>query len=341
MKDGGELVLVCPGWSRSRKAARGQAAELAAAVRSRLASRADPAAPTHIATLIWPTVAPQVREISSVTARMLPPAEFVDVAADLSLPQEEQLAALARGTSLTAAAARSLADVLAPLFGAGTSPEALVEAWRAQARAQHGTDDIVGLRALQLLALWRQRERARVLGQEAVGQLLCTLADGAGRIHLVGHSYGCNLLLWALARDEAADVASATLLQPAVGRRCFEGSAEPAVEPLAGALSRVRTPPLVTFSRRDVAMRQLFHWAVPPRLLGQEAAAPADGALGGWGPPVADAVVQMVPESQPYPDAPQGWLAVDATERIAHHADILSPDVQWAIEWTMARGSAA
>jgi hypothetical protein len=119
---------------------------------------------------------------------------------------------------------------------------------------------------LRVFTVWQMKDRAGRVGTRGVGPLLarirsCT-AGGEGsppaRLHLIGHSYGCKVLLSAILASgnfegQGQPIDSLLLLQPAVNHLCFAARL-PAIghaDGYAAVLQRVRQPILSTFSSHD------------------------------------------------------------------------------------------
>lgn len=150
---------------------------------------------------------------------------------------------------------------------------------------------------IRLATVLQMKDRAGVVGAHGVGALLCDLLKtGAARVHLIGHSYGCKVVLSALCFQELPRlVNSVLLLQPAISYLCFAENATGEEEPAKpggyrDALKRVEQPILTTYSPHDVPLTQFFHLAVRrPSDLGDQQIAGAPppsryAALGGFGP---------------------------------------------------------
>ena len=197
--------------------------------------------------------------------------------------------------------------------------------------------------------VWLMKDRAGRVGARGVATLLHDLQVAApnARFHLIGHSYGCKLLLSALtAKVPARPVDSLLLLQAAVNGRCFapnRGDGSPGG--YRPALARVQQPILVTFSDKDTSLRKLFHWIMRrPDDLGEIAIAGGDDeevppspycALGGWGPmnTTNDTTwTDMKHEPDLYDLAgAKDILAVRANSDITSHGDIANAGSYWAL----------
>ncbi|NNJ13053.1 hypothetical protein EKD04_022260 [Chloroflexales bacterium ZM16-3] len=207
----------------------------------------------------------------------------------------------------------------------------------------------------RIATVWRMKDRAGVVGAGGVGRLLRELLDSPAstRVHLIGHSYGCRVMLSALcAEAPPRAVESVLLLQPAISRLCFAAEITGTGRPggYHGALKLVRQPIITTYSNEDWPLHEFFHIAVR-RLddLGELriAGGPPSryAALGGYGPGgVGDNGVQReVPHARGLdynlvPDGPR-ILAVDGTAAqkpdgssvIAGHGDVSSLFTWWML----------
>jgi hypothetical protein len=139
------------------------------------------------------------------------------------------------------------------------------------------------------------KDRAGVVGAHGVGTLLVELLkrNQMVRVHLIGHSYGCKVVLSAVCFPELPrPVTSILLLQPAISYLCFAKDATGTGKPggYRTAFERVQQPILTTFTSQDRELRTLFHLAVRrPFDIGEQNIAgdipPSRyAALGGYGP---------------------------------------------------------
>jgi pimeloyl-ACP methyl ester carboxylesterase len=197
---------------------------------------------------------------------------------------------------------------------------------------------------LKPFTVWQMKDQAGRVGAKGVSALLRgVLAVSQAHIHLLGHSYGCKVVMTALCTlpDGLRKVHSALLLQPAVSQYAF--SAEVPGRPgirggFATALDRVTVPVVSTFSANDTALTKLFHLALRrQRDLGEEPEAAAGGpssryaALGGFGPQASrETVVDILDPGQPYQLSADGHIVgVDGTRTISSHGDISNPSTWW------------
>lgn len=311
-------------------------------------------------------------------------AEFADL---LPSAKREQFYRLAQAEALVGAEATEFATLLGQAIGsfdladedlgvpdgAEPSPAERVAAWagwgaRPEVPGEFGyvTDDVAeptaaGIGdldprgALRAVTVLQMKDRATRVGTAGVAPLLHDLLRAAPdvRVHLVGHSYGCIVVLSALCASSGADAPpeaeSVLLLQPAVSQWCF-------AEDVAGlgypggyreALRRVRKPIFTTFSRADTPLRQLFHLAARrARDLGQPQIAGADlpeapsryAALGGYGPAgLRKDEYEVLPLGTPperyriRPDPVPRVCALNGDRGIGGHGDISNPMTWWAM----------
>ncbi|WP_371501871.1 hypothetical protein OG871_33190 [Kitasatospora sp. NBC_00374] len=296
----------------------------------------------------------------------------------LAPAQAERLRRLAGRDRLDERQAAELAALVAPALAGGDelrpdagppTAEQLIEIWarlpadRGRSRGRTGgfvDEDATappeaagGLGFLDPRKLIRtatvllMKDRAGRVGGHGVALLLRAVLDAAPdvRVHLVGHSYGCKVVLSALCNGPAParPVESVLLLQPAVSGLCFAADVDGAGTPggYRPALARTAQPVVTTFSRHDLPLTTFFHWAVRrPDDLGDIAIAGAPpsryAALGGFGPQGVDGQAVTVDVKDPpdrYGLGPQGprIVAVRADRSIGGHGDVTNPATAWAL----------
>jgi hypothetical protein len=193
----------------------------------------------------------------------------------------------------------------------------------------------------------QMKDRAGTVGAYGVGPLLRDLLtkNSTSRFHLLGHSYGCKVILSALCIQELPrPVHSVLLLQPAISHLCFAEHIAETGKPggYRVALERVGHPILTTFSHHDQPLNRFFHLAVWRQLdLGeQQIAGPLPpskyAALGGYGAGGCDADVKSMkikPINEPYifePGSPKIWN-LDSADAIKGHGDICNSFTYWAL----------
>jgi pimeloyl-ACP methyl ester carboxylesterase len=119
------------------------------------------------------------------------------------------------------------------------------------------------LDAIRVFSFWQMKKRAGTVGANGVRRVLMELQTAAPKaeFHLVGHSFGCKVLLSALAgEDKQPPVNSLVLLQAAISTDAFaekvnvRGKTMPAAYNLVLAQGRVKGPIVATFSDNDSAL---------------------------------------------------------------------------------------
>jgi hypothetical protein len=217
--------------------------------------------------------------------------------------------------------------------------------------------------ALRLFSVYQMKDRAGVVGARGIAALLRDLlaaAPESTRVHAVGHSYGCKVMLSAICSPAPMprQLHSLLLLQPAVSHLCFAEKI-----PKSGksggyreALKRVKAPILTTYSNRDFALNKTFHLALRRASdLGEQdigIAADSDttagkppsdfAALGGYGP--RRSAQRLV---DPIPGAGADYPAFGDTDvligldgslgGITGHGDIATPVTAWALHRLVTR----
>jgi hypothetical protein len=199
---------------------------------------------------------------------------------------------------------------------------------------------------IRLATVLQMKDRAGKVGARGVGSLLAELLTNSAdaRIHLIGHSYGCKVVLSALCFQPLdRRVNSLLLLQPAVSYLCFAEDATGTGQPggYRSALDRVEEPILTTFTPRDWPLSKFFHLAVRRSSdIGEISMAGAPpsryAALGGFGPGGCDAdcrEIRMKDFGDQYAlgaGAPRIY-ALNAAEQISGHGDISNLATWWAL----------
>lgn len=191
------------------------------------------------------------------------------------------------------------------------------------------------------------KDRAGKVGGHGVADLLRGLlaASATSRVHLVGHSYGCKVVLSALANGQAPvrDVESVLLLQPATSALCFARDVEGGRPGgYRVALERTRQPIVTTFSRHDVPLTKLFHLAARRASDLGEAVIAGEApskfaALGGFGPQgvtgeTATVTARSAPDRYDLAARPERRIvAVRADDVIPDHGSVESHATAWAL----------
>lgn len=205
---------------------------------------------------------------------------------------------------------------------------------------------------VRLLTVYQMKDRAGVVGRNGVGPMLADLlAAGDARFHLVGHSYGCKVLLSAICGPQALsrEVDSLLLLQPAVNHLCFAEQVPNSDKPggYRTALERVTQPILSTYSRKDFPLHDTFHLALRRKKdIGElEAAIVGEptsrfSALGGYGPRQAGEKLMIMPNvGDPYDlDSNVEVLGLDGTALIAGHTKVSNEATWWALHEQLRQG---
>lgn len=233
----------------------------------------------------------------------------------------------------------------------------------APGRATVGDPRVAGLldfdprNAVRLFSLYQMKDRAGTVGYNGVAALLrdvLTASAAAGtRLHAVGHSFGCKVVLSAICSPAPLPrpVSSVLLLQPAISYLCFAESVPKTNKPggYRGALNgaRVQAPIFATYSKLDFPLHETFHIALRRRDDTGEMQIAADGvtsageppssfaALGGYGPRGAgQKLIEPLPAlGTPYPaemNAP--IVAFDGSQGIiTGHGDIKNDATAWAL----------
>lgn len=190
------------------------------------------------------------------------------------------------------------------------------------------------------------KDRAGIVGANGVADLIGRLLrETDSKITLFGHSYGCKVVMTALATLSASQhlrrVDGVLLLQPAVSHLCF---AEDLGEGVAGGFARtlalVGRPVLATHSNRDVPLTRLFHLVARRSLDAGElqmAGSPSRfAALGGFGAsgcaPGTSIDVPLPPVGTWPPDPAPAVrvVSLDGSASIGGHGDVNRAETHWA-----------
>ncbi len=200
----------------------------------------------------------------------------------------------------------------------------------------------------RIFTFWQMKKRAGVVGAGGVRRLLeqvMNIAAPSPPIYcLFGHSFGCKLVLSAVAQPGRPPlprpVDAVVLVQPAISAYAFSERVpgKSVSGGYRGALeqARVRGPIVITFTSEDFPL----NWAYPAgsRLAGQTGELEAVSrweAMGAVGARLADpAIVQPVPKMQPsterYDFTPGRVYNVRGTA-IHGHSKIQNAEVAWLI----------
>lgn len=204
---------------------------------------------------------------------------------------------------------------------------------------------------LKPFTVWQMKDRAGKVGAAGVAPLLndlLTSSDASARVHLLGHSYGCKVVMTAACTmpQTARQIESALLLQPAISRYAFAESVPERNVPggFFRARDRVRLPIAMTFSTHDKPLHDMFHLSVRRHDdLGELQYAGEDvpskyAAMGGYGPGATSgaSIIPIRNPGAPYtlPPAPT-VIGVEGSRVIDGHGGILNDEV-WYLSWTLA-----
>jgi hypothetical protein len=316
--------------------------------------------------------------------------EVASIAEELDPARVERFYALVQQDSLSEVEARELAEMMGPIYATEADelvgpqppppPEEILAAWQRAAQLQNPGDtsgefgepaaaggldpaaagllDLLDPRnVVRVATVWQMKDRAGAVGAKGVGPLLQDLlsaTDSGTRVHLIGHSYGCKVVLSALCYPSALPrkVNSVLLFQPAISCLCFaeKATADGRAGGYRTALQCVEQPILTTFTRHDAPLRHFFHLAVRRKEdLGEEqiAGAPPSryAALGGYGPAGAEQdtlEIEMPAAGASYSLGPpqRRIVALKADAIIKGHSDISKEATWWALYYQLSAGGA-
>ena len=315
-----------------------------------------------------------------------------EVAQLLNEDDVEAFYTYAQQDKLSEADARELARILLPVYnqGADTGPNdvprvsgqvtaaQLVELWRKiggrtkpRDTGQQGgrlgsvsaTPQVAGLlesfdprELLRGASVWVMKDRAGTVGAHGVADLLTGLlsASATARVHAIGHSFGCRVLLSAICFPPSLprEVNSLLLLQPAISHLCFASTIATTGQPggYRAALKRVDQPIMLTFSKEDQPLHDFFHLALvrasdvgDTQIAGGDEPPNIYAALGGYGPRGCAAgeceTLPINPVGQAYElgaGAPEIY-ALDGAGVIHGHGDFNQEAIWWALYNQVAR----
>jgi pimeloyl-ACP methyl ester carboxylesterase len=315
-----------------------------------------------------------------------------DVAQLLDEGDVEAFYAYAQQDKLSADDARKLAHILLPVYNLGVdsgpsdvprpagqvTADQLVELWRkiggrakprdtgtrgARLGRVSATPEVAGQlesfdprSLLRGASVWMMKDRAGTVGAHGVADLLTGLlgASATARVHAIGHSFGCRVLLSAICFPPSLPrkVDSLLLLQPAVSHLCFASEIASTGKPggYRAALERVDQPILLTFSNEDQPLHNFFHLALvrasdvgDAQIAGGDEPPNIYAALGGYGPRGVAAgeceTIPINPVGQPYKlgaDAPEIY-ALNGAGVIHGHGDFNQEATWWALYNQVAR----
>lgn len=296
-----------------------------------------------------------------------------DVAVSLPEERRTRFYELAQAERLNKTEALELATMLAAVTSAddeGVSPDApnaqdllaaaasleapepdydavgIVGATTDEPKAAIGLGDILSAldprNIVKPFTVWQMKDRAGRIGAHGVAPLLeALLKQTKARVHLLGHSFGCKVVMTAtsIPASLTRKVESVLLLQPAVSQYAFCPKVPKRNVPggFVKALARVRRPIVATFSANDSALTKMFHLAVRrSEDLGelQYAAGGSPslyGALGGFGPQESgEKIEDILDPTGNYDLSGSGRVVgVNGTRTISGHGDITNPSTWW------------
>lgn len=191
--------------------------------------------------------------------------------------------------------------------------------------------------------VWTMKDRAGVIGARGVRDLLDALLRGTqARIHLLGHSFGCKVVMTATAslpEPLPRKIHSAVLLQPAVSQYAFAPKVPETGLPggFYKTLARIERPVIATFSARDLALNKAFHWALRrAHDLGEQPVPAGESpspyaALGGFGPRESDETIVFIHDpGEAYDFGPGGRIVgIRGTRTIHGHGKISNASTWW------------
>ena len=308
-------------------------------------------------------------------------AELDAISEMLDEKSAKRLYELAQKRSLNAGEARELAQMSATLesnrgpdeVGSDGAPSA--ETTLALWEWQYGDDAVGGFSAvtnrvrtagvgevfskldprelIRVMTVAVMKDRAAVVGKNGVSGLLDILLKPGtkGRVHLVGHSYGAQVVLAATCSSAVWNnrkITSMLLLQPAVSHLCFSDSI-PEINKPGGyrvAMDRVESPILATYSEHDVPLSHAFHIGLRrEKDLGEQRLSAVGSppskyaALGGYGPRGQGcATAKLLAPGVAYNFDPAVKVyGLDGSEFIPGHGDISKPATWWALQSLVSR----
>lgn len=196
--------------------------------------------------------------------------------------------------------------------------------------------------------VYQMKDRAGTVGATGVKKLIEDMYDCfSGRLHLIGHSYGCKLLLSALKfakLPEKRKADSMLLLQAAISHLSFADEVPGTGKPggYRSVLDRVEKPIFATYSRKDFPLHNLFHVGVrrdadlgEVRTAAETKEPPSQyAAMGGYGPRHCG---EYLMDIQPWPttyelDPKIRIYGLDGgADKINGHGDITNPYTWWAL----------
>lgn len=210
---------------------------------------------------------------------------------------------------------------------------------------------------LRLASLYIMKKRAGTVGAAGVMTLVEDLCRATSApLHLVGHSFGCKVLLTAIAKSQqlSRKIKSVLLLQPAISYLAFAETipgrdVQGAFRPV---FDKVEQPVVSTYSANDFPLHGVYHHALArANDIGEIGAAPSRtsagsppnnyAAMGGYGPrDSGESLLDPIPDAGGIYDFSKGarMIALDgsAARRIGSHGDVATSFTAGALRWQMA-----
>ncbi|HEV2514137.1 MAG TPA: hypothetical protein VGV07_02715 [Devosia sp.] len=208
---------------------------------------------------------------------------------------------------------------------------------------------------IRMLSLYQMKDRSGAVGARGVSILLRQLLGAsAAKVRLLGHSFGCKVMLSAVCVGAplSRPVTSMLLMQPALSHLAMALSVPGRNGPggYRSALSEVSGQIFTTYSAKDMPLHDVFHLALRRRQDLGEAEIAAAGeppsryaAMGGYGPRGAgERLLSPIPAAgHAYPDLKGIKLvALDGSaDRINGHGDIATGYTAWALHRLISDGN--
>lgn len=193
--------------------------------------------------------------------------------------------------------------------------------------------------ALRIFSYWQMKQRAGIIGAAGVRRMVAELqaAFPSSRFHLIGHSFGCKMLLSCVGENPASPqkVDTLVLLQGAVSYQ--------AMSPIGGysqVPGRVKGPVVCTYSSNDSAL------GIPYELASRAAGQTAEGratskyaALGRIGPEFCVGRVVSAPQAEDNYKFENRVYGLDGGAYILGHSDLNNEAVTRMLWAAVATGS--
>jgi len=199
--------------------------------------------------------------------------------------------------------------------------------------------------AARVFTFWQMKRRAGVVGESGGRELLDLLRESCpdARVHLIGHSFGCKLLLSALiapGRHSDKSVQSIILLQGALSHLAFADKVLALGTP--GGYQKARTlvagPLVATFSENDVPLGTWYPLGArfyKAKDLTEAAGPSLYSALGAVGINAVDATnMNASGKEYSFGEEPRMY-SIAAHQYIKSHGDYTNGEVAWLI-WATA-----